>query len=155
MRRAARPVAGLFFLFVLFALAMSCRQEVPPLFQINQPPETTLTVIPEDSTRGFYRYHVYWHGEDTDGHIVRYLFAITDSLSRNELDNWNPETAEDRDRGVYTTKSDSIFVFNSAHGHQALNIVAIDDFGRRDRSPARAYFFPIDNGEPRVEFIDV
>src|SRR5215470_3372710 len=87
MRRGVRPVAGLSLLCVLFVLALSCRQDVPSLFQINQPPETILTVIPEDSTRAFYRYHVYWHGEDADGHVVRYLFAITDSLSHNELDN--------------------------------------------------------------------
>src|SRR5262249_811235 len=149
------PVAGLSLLCVLFVLALSCRQDVPSLFQINQPPETILTVIPEDSTRAFYRYHVYWHGEDADGHVVRYLFAITDSRSHNELDNWNPESGEDRDRGAYTTKSDSVFIFNSSRRQQAFNIVAIDDFGRRDPSPARALFFPLDNGEPRVQFVDV
>lgn len=155
MRRTTRPVVGLFLLFILFAMALGCRQEVPPLFRRNQPPETSLTVVPEDSALGFYRYHVYWHGTDTDGRVIRYLFAITDTLSRNEFDNWNPETAEDRDRGVYTNKTDSVFVFNSARGRQALNIVAIDDFGRRDRSPARAFFKTVDNGLPLVEFLDV
>ena len=155
MQRTRRPVVGLFLLFVLFALALGCRQEVPPLFRRNQPPETSLTIVPEDGATGFYRYHVYWHGQDPDGRVIRYLFAISDTLSRDEAENWNPETAEDRERGVYTEKTDSILVFDSSRGRQALSIVAIDDFGRRDRTPARAFFKTVDNGLPRVEFVDV
>ncbi len=155
MRRTTRPVVGLILLLVLFGLALGCRQEVPPLFRRNEPPETTLTVVPEDSAQGLYQYHVYWRGDDTDGKVIRYLFAITDTLSRNETDNWNPELAEDRDRGAYTSKTDSVFVFNSEVGHQAISIVAIDDFGRRDRTPARAYFRVVAPFFPKVQFLDV
>jgi hypothetical protein len=140
---------------LLFALALGCRQEVPPLFRRNQPPETFLTVVPEDSARGFYRYHVYWRGQDPDGRVVRYLFAITDTLTRDESDDWNPELAEDRDRGAYTSKTDSVFLFNAARGRQALHMVAIDDFGVRDRTPARAFFFTFNNGLPRADILDV
>src|SRR5512139_3181475 len=98
MQRHTRPAAGLFLLIVLVALAFGCRQEVPPLFRRNQPPETTLTIVPEDSAQGFYRYHVYWRGEDVDGRVVRYIFAITDTLSKNEEENWDPERFEDREK---------------------------------------------------------
>jgi hypothetical protein len=155
MRRHTRPAAGLFLLIVLVALAFGCRQEVPPLYRRNQPPETTLTVVPEDSAQAFYRYHVYWRGSDSDGRVVRYMFAITDTLSRDEGENWNPEIAEDRDKGVYTTKTDSVFTFNSSRGRQSFNITAIDDYGRRDPTPARAFFRIVDNGLPRVQFLDV
>jgi hypothetical protein len=142
-------------LSLLVALALGCRQEVPPLFRRNQPPETSLTVVPEDSAFGFYRYHVYWHGRDSDGRVLRYLFAITDTLTRDENDDWNPQLAEDRDRGVYTTKTDSVFLFNAQRGRLALHMVAIDDFGLMDRTPARAFFFTRNNGLPRVTFLDV
>lgn len=156
MRRHTRPLAGLVsFFLVIVGLALGCREDVPPLFRRNQVPQTTLTVVPEDSAQGYYRYHVYWRGEDSDGRILRYIFAITDTLSRNEEDNWNPGIAEDRDRGIYTTRTDSVFIFNSARGRQAFNITAIDDFGDRDPSPARAFFRIIDNGLPCVRFLGV
>jgi hypothetical protein len=128
---------------------------VEPLFRRNQPPETTITIIPEDSTTGFYRYHVYWHGEDSDGRVIRYIFAITDTISRDEDLNWDPQTAENRERSFYTEKTDSVFIFNSARSRLVFNIAAIDDFGRLDRTPARARFFVTDNGFPSVEFLDV
>ena len=155
MPRSHRPVLGLVLLALLLVLAFGCRQEVPPLFQRNQPPETFLTVVPEDSARGFYRYHVYWHGQDTDGRIQRYLFAITDTLERDENDDWTPVLAEDKERGVFTTKTDSIFLFDAARGRQALHMSAVDDFGDFDLTPARAFFFTFNNGLPSVEFLDV
>jgi hypothetical protein len=155
MRRQSRPAAGLLLLLLVVALVLGCRQEVPPLFRRNQPPETTLTVVPADSAFGFYRYHVYWRGEDSDGRVVRYIFAITDTLSRNEEENWDPERFEDRDRSSYTEKTDSVFVFDSARGRQAFNIASIDDFGRTDPTPARSFFRIVDNGLPTVVFLGV
>lgn len=155
MRQYTRPAAGLSWILLVFSLVIGCRQEVPPLFRPNQPPETTLTVIPEDSTQGFYSYHVYWHGTDSDGRVVRYIFAITDTISRTPEDNWDPQRAEDRERSFYTEKTDSVFIFDSARGRQTFNISAIDDHGRLDRTPARAFFRIVDNGLPRVEFLSV
>jgi hypothetical protein len=142
-------------LSLVVALAIGCRQEVPPLFRRNQRPETNLIVVPEDSSTGFYRYHVYWNGRDPDGRVIRYLFAITDTLTRDEGDDWDPELAEDRDRGVYTTKTDSIFLFDAERGRLAFHVSAIDDFGFLDRSPARAFFFTRNRGLPRVRFLGV
>ena len=56
----------------------------------------------EESTAAFYRYHVYWRGEDPDGEVVRFLFAITDTVSLDEEENWDPSLAVDRERGVFT-----------------------------------------------------
>ncbi|MFQ5600078.1 MAG: hypothetical protein ACE5G2_05950 [Candidatus Krumholzibacteriia bacterium] len=153
--RRKRPVVGIVLLVALLGLALGCRREVAPLFRSNVPPETTLTIIAEESTLAFYRYHVYWRGEDRDGEAVRYFYAITDTLSRNEEENWDPSLADDRDRGRFTTKTDSVFLFDSAVGRQAFNIVAIDDFGEMDPTPARAFFRIVDNGLPRIQFIDV
>lgn len=155
MRLYTRPAAGISWALLVVSLVIGCRQEVPPLFRPNQPPETTLTIIPEDSTLGFYSYRVYWHGTDPDGRVVRYIFAITDTVSRTPEENWDPQRAEDRERSFYTEKSDSIFIFDSARGRQTFNISAIDDHGRMDRTPARSFFSIVDNGLPRVEFLDV
>lgn len=151
----SRPLLGLILLGTLLATALGCREEVPPLFRRNRPPDTTLTIVPEDSSDAFYRYHVYWRGEDPDGEVVRYLFAITDTLAAEEEDRWDPTLAADIERGVYTTKTDSVFLFNSQAGRQAFNIVAIDDFGEKDPSPARAFFNVTNNGAPRIVYLEV
>ncbi len=150
-----RALAGSLLVFLLWSATIGCREEVPPLFRRNRAPETTLTVVAEDSTAAFYRYHVYWRGEDPDGEVVRYLFAITDTLDRDESANWDPSLAVDRERGVYTTKSDSVFEFDSNAGRQVVNIVAIDDYGEFDPSPARSFFKVIDNGLPTVRFLEI
>jgi hypothetical protein len=150
-----RPRVGILLLGILFAVSFGCREEVPPLFRRNRPPETTLTIIPEQDQTAFYRYHVYWRGVDPDGEVVRYLFAVTDSLNPNEEQNWDPSLALDRDRGIYTTRSDSVFLFNSSTGKQAFNIVAIDDYGERDPTPARAQFGVVNNGPPTIRFLGV
>ena len=98
---------------------------------------------------------MYWRGVDPDGEVVRYLFAVTDLLNPTEEQNWDPSLALDRDRGIYTTRSDSIFLFNSSSGKQAFNIVAIDDFGELDPSPARAQFGVVNNGPPLIQFLGV
>jgi hypothetical protein len=151
----SRPLLGLILLGALLAAALGCREEVPPLFRRNRPPETTLTIVPEESTAAFYRYHVYWRGEDPDGEVVRYLFAITDTLANEEENRWDPELAVDVERGVFTAKTDSVFFFNSQAGRQAFNIVAIDDFGEKDPSPERAFFKVNNNGFPKIVYLDV
>jgi hypothetical protein len=150
-----RALAGSLLIFLLWSATIGCREEVPPLFRRNRPPETTLTVIAEEGTTAFYRYHVYWRGEDPDGEVVRYLFAITDTLEFDESLNWDPSLAVDRERGIYTAKSDSVFLFNSDAGRQVINIVAIDDYGELDPSPARSFFKVINNGLPTVRFIEI
>lgn len=153
--RQSRPLLGLILLGTLLATALGCREEVPPLFKRNRPPDTTLTIVPEDSADAFYRYHVYWRGEDPDGEVVRYLFAITDTLAAEEEERWDPELAADIERGVFTTRTDSVFLFNSQAGRQAFNIVAIDDFGEKDPSPARAFFLVTNNGVPKIVYLEV
>ena len=80
-----RALVGLILLATLAGVVLGCREDVPPLFRRNRAPKTTLTIIAEESTTAFYRYHVYWRGEDADGEVIRYLFAITDTLSNDEL----------------------------------------------------------------------
>lgn len=150
-----RAVCGLVLIGLVISVVLGCREEVPPLFRRNRAPETTLSIVAEESTLALYEYHVYWKGEDPDGEVVRYLFAITDTLSEDEEENWNPEFAVDRERGVFTAKTDSIFLFNSEVGEQAFNIVSIDDFGEPDPSPARRFFKVTDRGTPRIRFLDV
>ena len=150
-----RPRVGILLLGILIVVSFGCREEVPPLFRRNRAPETSITIIPEPDGSAFYRYHVYWRGVDPDGEVVRYLFAVTDSLAPTEEQNWDPSLALDRDRGIFTARSDSIFLFNSSSGKQAFNIVAIDDFGELDPSPARAQFRVVNNGPPCILHLGV
>jgi len=151
----SRALTGLVLLTGLVAVVFGCRQEVPPLFRQNRTPETTITVIVEESTTAFYRFHVSWRGEDADGQVVRYLFAITDTLPTEPDDRWDPSLAVDREIGTYTSRTDSVFLFDSGLGTQVFNIVAIDDYGVMDPSPARQYFRVTDNGTPRVVYNSV
>ncbi len=153
--QARRGRVGWLLLLVSWGAVLGCREEVPPLFRRNRAPETTLTIVAEESTAAFYRYHVYWRGEDPDGEVVRFLFAITDTVSLDEEENWDPGLAVDRERGVFTARNDSVFLFDSNLGRQAFNIVSIDDFGELDPSPARGFFRVVDNGLPRVAFFDI
>jgi len=67
--------ALVFFMVVLPA----CRKEEVPLDR-NKEPETFLTNSPTETTATEYRVHMYWHGEDEDGAVVRYIWYISDTL---------------------------------------------------------------------------
>jgi hypothetical protein len=159
-------------LFVLAALALvvlvpACREEPAPLDR-NRAPETFLTVAPPETTNAEYRVHLYWHGEDRDGIVQRFMWYRSDTLRtlrpdlEPELDllDWNPEARkDDYIRGRFTTANDTVIVFTGFDvttgamlNRQAFHIVAIDDGGRMDATPARIQFFAQVNCIPQVEF---
>src|ERR1700752_4449172 len=69
----------------------------------NRPPETFITEgpvnseDPDDPTDLFYRAHISWRGEDVDGRVVGFRYAIDDTTDPGA---WG-----------YPTQNDSVFRF--------------------------------------------
>jgi hypothetical protein len=152
---------------VLLMLLPACRKENPPLDR-NKAPETFLTSSPTETTSTDYKVHMYWHGADEDGVVVKYIWYRSDTLmtldpERNpdaEGLDWNPsERIADYLKGRFTTKTDTVIVFKGYDdlkgalvNRQAFHIAAVDDGGKIDPSPARLQFVARVRGIPIVRF---
>lgn len=165
----ARNIIGLIMLsaLVLLALLPACRKEQNPLDR-NREPETFLTIAPPETTNAEYRVHIYWYGEDRDGIVTRFMVYRSDTLRtlrpdlEPELDllDWNPEARKsDYEAGTFTRANDTVIVFRGFDvttgamlNRQAFHIVAVDDGGRMDQTPARIQFFAKVNCIPEVDF---
>ncbi|MDX2250030.1 MAG: hypothetical protein SF052_24820 [Bacteroidia bacterium] len=106
----------------------------------NLPPETKLfvesiNVSGDQRLNSVVRLH--WSGEDQDGYVNRYEFAINNA-------NW-----------FSTTQTDSVFRFDINFGSDTNNIVfsvrAIDNLGQTDPTPAELVI-PIKNTTPVAVF---
>lgn len=154
-------------LVVILALLPACRKETEPIDR-NRPPETYLTMAPPETTAADYRIHLYWHGEDKDGVVTRFIWYRSDTLLTLdplgepdiELLDWDPEARkEDYLKGRFTSKTDTVVIFTgfdtntgSMQNRQAFHIAAVDDGGLIDPSPARLQFFARVKGVPQVRF---
>jgi hypothetical protein len=159
-------------LIVAGALALvmvlpACRKEEPPLDR-NKAPETFLTSSPAETTATDYRVHMYWRGTDGDGVVTRYMWYISDTLVTLDPENnpdaegldWNPDARiADYLRGRFTTRTDTVITFTGFDegrgaqiNRQAFHIVAIDDGGKMDPTPARLQFLARVKGLPIVHF---
>jgi len=154
-------------LLVVTMILPACRREAPPLDR-NIAPETFLTSSPPETTETDYRVHLYWHGLDKDGEVVKYMFYISDTLltlkpdeePEQELLDWNPALrGSDYRKGTFTTRTDSVFIFKGYDdkagamvNRQAFHIVAIDDGGKIDPTPARLQFLAKVRGIPKVQY---
>ncbi len=155
-----------FFLAVLAATVLfGCRAFQPEAVIVNRPPETYIIGSPAETSGAYFHFHVYWYGTDSDGFVERYVWALTDtSIQKPETDtdeedqNFNPATnIGTLAIGRYTTKTDSIFDFQINQGSNlsydmTLHMVAIDDRGDFDRTPARLHFFSNALGQPDITF---
>ncbi len=147
------------------AAMVGCRAFEPETVIVNKPPETYIIGAPAEEAGGYYHYHVFWYGTDSDGRVERYVWALTDSTVQDE------ETLDDEedsrfnpflnittlDIGRWTTKTDSIFDFMIEDGpttsvDKTFHIVAVDDRGDYDRTPARLYFLSNALGTPAITF---
>jgi hypothetical protein len=156
-----------FSAMALTFLVPACRQEQEPLDK-NRAPETYLTVAPPETTNAEYRVHLYWYGEDKDGVVTQFMWHRSDTLRtlrpdlEPELDllDWNPEARKDDfETGTFTSATDTVIVFTGFDirtgamlNRQAFHIVAVDDGGRMDKTPARVQFFAKVNCIPKVSF---
>lgn len=171
-RRKQSPVASIALLVLLsLTLFYGCRAFDPEPVIVNRPPDTFMIGAPAETTGARYQRHLYWYGSDRDGEVVRFIYAITDSTVRDvrnpdvdeEDDRFNPaidvttlENTDERFVG-WTTKTDSIFTFlvdreETPSKDITFHIVAIDDRGAVDPTPARLRFFNNSLGNPKIRF---
>jgi hypothetical protein len=145
--RGRRVVSGLVLLLAsVGALLHGCRDELTTEEDRNQVPDTYLTGAPAESLTTFYKVHFHWYGNDADGWIVGYEYAISDSLPADE----------DTLTYHFTTRTDSIFTFHVGASQQVLGhrfyIRAIDNDGATDPVPAWRFFGAIDLNPPKPVF---
>ena len=151
----------------LSALA-GCRAFQPEAVQVNKAPETYIIGAPPEDAGGYYRFHVYWYGRDEDGRVDRFVWALTDTSIQDPLttddeedQRFNPALdASTLAIAHWTTRTDSIFNFTIGQGtntstDKTLHMVAIDDFGAYDRTPARLHFFTNTLGSPDLRFFRI
>ncbi len=123
---------------LMVVLLFGCRDELESGLDTNQAPDTYLTGVPPDSTATFYRVHLYWYGNDVDGRVTGYEYAITDSFPADE----------DTITYHHTTRTDSVFLMPVGASQQLLGhrfyVRAIDDQGAVDPEPAWAFFGAVD-----------
>lgn len=145
--RVFRPLLTAAVVVLGGLLAYGCRRDETAPVDRNLPPETFITDGPEISpdpsnpTDLFYRAHLYWRGEDRDGTIVGFRYAIDDTFA---LDAWK-----------YTTKTDSVFRFQTgevgSRSHLFL-LRAVDNLGKQDPSPDSLRFEAFTVATPEVRF---
>ncbi len=166
MRNRRETVIGLLFAAVLAALLLTgCRAFQPEAVVVNKAPETFIIGAPVEDGGGYYRFHVFWYGSDADGRVERFVWALTDTTVQDddttddeEDVRFNPALdASTLEIGRWTSRTDSIFNFTIDQGvspsyDMTLHMVAVDDFGDYDRTPARLHFFSNTLGNPIIEF---
>jgi hypothetical protein len=135
--------------FALFwgAVLVGCERDNSVSVDRNRPPETYVTQGPEisndptDPTDVFYRVHLYWRGEDPDGTVDGFRYAVDDTTDPGA---WG-----------FTTKTDSVFRFQAGEvgtlEHLFL-IRAVDNLGKQDPSPDTLRFESFTRSTPVVQF---
>ncbi|MDG5766584.1 hypothetical protein QA596_03825 [Balneolales bacterium ANBcel1] len=139
---------------ILFGM-YSCDTGLQGNMNENIPPSTYLTINEinlenDDSAQGrrlVSQVHISWWGDDPDGYVTGFEFAITDREWR-----YTPET-EDEVEWVFTEKTDSVFVLPIPFGERVADVRftvrAIDNEGARDPEGA-SVVFPIENSPPEI-----
>ncbi len=131
---------------VMVVFLFGCRDELTTDLDTNRAPDTYVTGAPMESTTAFYRVHLWWYGNDVDGVVTGYEYAITDSMPADE----------DTLTYSYTTRTDSMFSFPVEANQQVVGhrfyIRAIDDQNAEDPEPAVAFFGASDLNPPSVVF---
>lgn len=166
--RRISSVASCLSVIAVLSVLSGCRAFQPEAVQVNKAPETYIIGAPPEDSGGYYHFHVYWYGRDEDGRVERFVWALTDTTLQD------PETSDDEEDqrfnpaldastlaiGRWTTRTDSVFNFTIGQGtntstHKTLHMVAIDDYGDYDRTPARLHFFTNTLGSPDLRFFRV
>ena len=158
---------SLILLLLLLALSViwGCRAFEPVAVVVNKAPNTFIIGAPMEHAGGYYHYHVFWYGTDDDGQVVQYVWAVTDTTIQEDDTSYDEEDlrfnpaldASHLEIAHYTTRTDSIFDFRINQGPNVsyditLHMVAKDDFGDFDRTPARLHFFSNALGTPEIAF---
>lgn len=130
-------------LIVVTVLFISCETSLDGNLNENQPPRTFLTVDNievDEENRLSSRVDISWWGDDPDGYIVGYEYAISDTTDGN----W-----------TFTTQTDSTFILPISPGEETDDVLfavrAIDNLDAVDPIGA-SIEFPLRNTPPVTEF---
>ena len=147
------------------SLLFCCRAFQPEVVIVNKEPETYIIGAPAETSGGYFHFHVFWYGSDADGAVEKFVWALTDTSIQDietdddeEDENFDPgEDINTLDIGHWTSRTDSIFDFQINQGdnlsvEMTLHMVAVDDRGDFDRSPARLRFFSNALDRPELHF---
>jgi hypothetical protein len=137
------------FVVLLLLAFQGCRDEDLVRPDINSPPETILSVAPALGDQTFHKYNVRWTGLDRDGVVTEYKLA---TVAEDEL--YGGRTSEEDIAEYlvdlpwyYTNATESLFVFRADRPNSrrhSLYVVAIDNEGKEDPSPALTNFTAVD-----------
>ncbi len=140
---------------VAFVTFQGCEEEELVRPDRNRPPETLLSVGPNQGDRVFHKYNVRWTGLDRDGVVVGYRVA---TVAEDELygGRVSPEDIEEYLFDLpwtYTDASESLFNFRADRPNSrshSLYVAAVDNEGKEDPTPALTNFLAIDYGLPTI-----
>lgn len=120
----------------------SCDTSLDGNLNENQAPTTSLTVDNievEEGNRLSSRVTISWWGDDPDGYVEGYEYAISDTSEGN----WS-----------FTTRTDSVFTLPISPGEEIEDVLfavrSIDNEGKVDPDPA-SIEFPLKNSDPITE----
>ena len=141
---------GVLGLVAIYSVTVSgCRRENPSTFDSNLPPETFLVDAPPESSGTYYQVELRWSGEDPDGLVVRYEYAVTDTTKVPGEDTPNFS-------GYFSTfATDSVFTLSANNPFTLLHrfyVRAVDNEGKVDPSPAWVAFVAENFNPPQVHF---
>jgi hypothetical protein len=126
-----------FHLIAILLVFCTCRKKPPDQPVPNIPPDTRLFIEGEIDTTGA-RQTLCWYGNDPDGEVVGFYWAIDDTSLKNWIE-----------------KNCSTFVFSSADTPiiHIFYVWAVDNEGEADTSPA-FLILPVINTPPTVNFVE-
>ncbi|MAF26739.1 MAG: hypothetical protein CME07_02610 [Gemmatimonadetes bacterium] len=114
----------------------------------NLPPETFIVQGPDESADPdnpdsyYYRAHLYWRGEDPDGTVDGFRFAMDDT---SEAEMWH-----------WTALTDSVFLFQvddvGSRAHTFF-IRSVDNGNKQDATPDTVRFLAFTTDTPEVIFL--
>lgn len=140
MSTTPRVACALAIGVLLAAISTACREDNLVEPDRNREPETFITGAPREQSDAGVRVHFYWRGHDPDGAVLSYQVAVDDT----SFTAWTT-----------TERTDSIFLFRveptESRVPHTFYVVAIDDDGKRDSSPASRTFTAVDQAAPLVD----
>ena len=70
----------IYLFFIILLIFTGCKKKPKSMDIQNQAPETYIVNVPPDSSYIYHARIIYWYGTDADGIVVRYDWAIDDTV---------------------------------------------------------------------------
>ena len=125
----------------LVVASAGCSKSLKTALVPNVPPSVRLTSAPYDTTsRYFYAYKLDWIGNDPDGRVEYFLYAIDPDLSGDTPIQWTKTTKNEQIIFFKATSPDPQDSTNKAIAFHTFAIRAVDDGGDSSDVVTRAFF---------------